>query len=125
MSYDRDITFEVAKRAKEKGLPQRDYSEGYTATGDWCGDFAIDVINGRECYAITTQGELVSWLRCVHKIHIVMPYNKRYKCWDAVAYDMNAQVDFCQDDLYGMSYEEALENFLAIVLCRLLLKDEV
>jgi hypothetical protein len=118
MAYDQDISFQIAKVAKLRGFPQRNYSEGYTATGDWCGDFALDVINGRECYAIATQGEVVAWLRKEHKLLVNMDFfrqdNRGYWMGSIQSLEMG---NFVFEESYeGVEYEEAFEDLLKTTL---------
>jgi hypothetical protein len=120
MVYDRDINFECAKLAKQKGFPQRHGDGGgYDATGDYCGDFALDIINGRECYRIATQGELVAFLRIVHGLHILGPFAPQYMRWDGSIFNLVTNQEVFRKRLYTVGYVEFQDFFIleALKLC--------
>jgi len=117
------ITFETAKLAKEKGLPQLNNGIYYTKDKEHClVGWGID--NLRE-YSAPTQSLLQKWLREVHDIHVcVITFNNSkglytiYTTYNKEEYHGNrdAQVWF-------KTYEEALEIGLQEALK--LIKDEL
>lgn len=120
------ITFETAKLAKEKGLPQLNNGIYYTKDKEHClVGWGID--NLRE-YSAPTQSLLQKWLREVHKVNIGLTFHQ--------SNGSDISYDYCIHFPYGsqttvtnwtqnnfVSYEEALEEGLQEVLK--LIKDEL
>ena len=119
MRYDQEISFEAAKIAKLRGFPQRQGDEGgYDAIGGYCGDFALDAINGRECYRIASQGELAAWLREEHQIHIILEIlpNVGGNIWEGSIQNINNGVYVSTEIYEGMAYNEVVEELLVMAL---------
>lgn len=119
--YDSEISFELAKLAKATGYPQREAQNGgYTATGDWCGDFAMDMINGCECYGIITIGELKAWLRIEHGIHINERMDTIGKDWAFNIHNLRETVFKNVDYFLDEDYDKGLHSILLLALNNIL-----
>ena len=114
------ISFKVAKLAKEKGLPQKEFlSKGilYTKDGDLTG--WEPVYNYSETdIGIVSQSVLQKWLREEHEIIIQPDYDTRDNTYSVyIDYKPNGthwtflDFDTVTNNVY-QSYEEALEKGL-------------
>ena len=74
------VSFEIAKKLKDKGYPQRTFGNydmvgsTYFEDGRHYKDGCI--CNKNDAYTAPTISEALTWLREEHKLHVVCPYYK-------------------------------------------------
>lgn len=120
------VTFELAKKLKEKGFPQgnkEDFRNYYYKISDGL-QMAIMVSNGEEVeWYCPNISEVLKWLRDEKKLYI-MPYNalsREYNIkWDFEIDDLNTSDIIYESRLIYNSYEEAALAGIEYVLNNLI-----
>lgn len=123
------VSFDLAKKLKEKGFPQRPDYFNYSSYYDWDGLRKIHSlcnasvwfdpnISRENIYFAPTISQVLKWLREEKKLHIVIPASFDEGYWWEIQ-DFNREISEYSDVEYT-SYEEAVTGGIEYVLDNLI-----